>query len=64
MYLCTTRLSSAHGSQKVMDPIGLESQMVISWHVCAGDRTWVLSRAILTIEPSLQPLSPFILPTI
>lgn len=36
----------------------LESQTVVSLHVDAGNRTWVLQerQVLLTVEPSLQPL--------
>lgn len=41
--ICTTWLPNAHrGQKRALDPLGLESQIVLSHYVCPGIRTCVL----------------------
>lgn len=50
-------MTGAHGGQKVLDPLGLELQVLVSCHMGSGNRTWILCRiqVFLTAKPALWP---------
>lgn len=41
MYVCALcMLGAAESRKRELDPLGLEWQMAVSWHVGAGNQTW------------------------
>ena len=54
--LCTKYVLSEAGG--VLDPLGLELQVIVSHLVCAENPAWVLWKSIQCSEPLSHPFSP------
>lgn len=59
MYCTTYVLGTCRGEKRLLGPLELELQVLLSHHVGAGDQIWVLWKSgqgsLLTAEPPFQP---------
>ena len=63
VYMCTICVQYLHGQKRLLEPLELDLQTVVSCLSGAGSCAWIFfksSQCFLSAEPSIQPSLPVV----